>query len=169
MVETGECEDVVSRVSLCSDSTGIYSTHGRRWPARGLTPFSNMVINITTGGLGRPVSYKYTQTNSQRVYIDEGEGGKGGTRVPPLRVAPAAGVAAFADGGGRGGRARRGRRCRCRARAACASLRRLASARTIADAPFLPCFSLFSCCMNCLRPFFLGGMLPDLPSTRDHN
>ena len=64
-------------------------------------------INITTGGLGRPVSYKYTQTNSQRVYIDEGEGGKGGTRVPPLRVAPAAGVAAIADGGGRGGRARR--------------------------------------------------------------
>ena len=38
-IETGECEDVVSRVSLFSDSTGLYSTHGRRWPARGLTPF----------------------------------------------------------------------------------------------------------------------------------
>ena len=38
-IENGECEDVGSRVSLCSDSTGIYSTHGRRWPARGLTPF----------------------------------------------------------------------------------------------------------------------------------
>ena len=38
-IETGKCEEVVSRVSLCSDSTGIYSTHGRRLPARGLTPF----------------------------------------------------------------------------------------------------------------------------------
>ena len=27
---------------------GIYSTHGRRWPARGLTPFSNMgIISLT--------------------------------------------------------------------------------------------------------------------------
>ena len=47
-IETGKCEDVVSRVSLCSDSTGIYSTHGRRWPARGLTPFSNMALISTT-------------------------------------------------------------------------------------------------------------------------
>ena len=47
-IENGECEEVVSRVSLCSDITGIYSTHGRRWPARGLTPFSYMGIISTT-------------------------------------------------------------------------------------------------------------------------
>ena len=47
-IENGKCEDVVSRVSLCSDSTGIYSTRRRRWPARRLTPFSNMgIISLT--------------------------------------------------------------------------------------------------------------------------
>ena len=38
-VTTGGCEDVVSRVSICSDSTDLYSTHGRRGPAHGRTPF----------------------------------------------------------------------------------------------------------------------------------
>ena len=38
-VTTGGCEDVVSRASICSDSTDLYSTHGRRRPAHGRTPF----------------------------------------------------------------------------------------------------------------------------------
>ena len=38
-VTTGACEDVISRVGPCSDSTALYSTHGRRRPAHGPTPF----------------------------------------------------------------------------------------------------------------------------------
>ena len=37
-VTTGGCEDVVSRASICRDSTDLYSTHGRRRPAHGRTP-----------------------------------------------------------------------------------------------------------------------------------
>ena len=38
-VVAGGCKDMVSRASLCSDSTTLYSTHGRRRAAHGLPAY----------------------------------------------------------------------------------------------------------------------------------
>ena len=61
-VTTGGCEDVVSRASICSDSTDLYSTHGRRRPAHGRTPFEIWALFRRNPLLAASPFYERTHT-----------------------------------------------------------------------------------------------------------